>query len=161
MALPASYCNVQDIFEVVPSIGSHSSITSAYIAAEIGRTQAMIDGRLAARYSVPFSPVPHLIEAIAVDLSAKAIIEKRIFSTNRTADDKMLTGFEHAMKLLSAVASGTVSLVDSAGSIVAGRADVAQIWSSTDDYAPTMHSGEWADMVQDPDRLDDIADERA
>lgn len=160
MTLPASYCTVADIFSVVPGIGSDSRVTSDFVALEIGKTQARINVALAPRYSVPFSSAPPIIQAIATDLTAKAILEKTIFATNRQADDKLITGFEWAADLLASISSGTATLVDSAGSAVTERSTTNVIWSSTQDYLPTMHEGEWGDMVQDPDKLDALVDDR-
>lgn len=160
MSLPASYCSVSDVLALAPSIGSLSTVTSVHIGGEIGKVQASIDAKLARRYSVPFASAPPIIVAIATDLSAKSILEKRVYNTNRTADEKLVTGYEWAMDMLDALACGSATLVDSAGAIVSGRTDTAQVWSSTD-YNPTMHEGAWADMVVDPDKLDDIEADRS
>lgn len=161
MTLPASYTTAALIAETVPAIGSVSNLTSSYISSEIGKIQAAIDVKLSRLYSVPFSTVPPLIQAIATDLTAKAILEKRIFTSNRVADEKLTAGFQGAEDLLSAVSSGAISLVDSAGNVIAQRTDQVLIWSNTSAYQPTFHNGAWGDMKVDEDRLEDDSEARA
>lgn len=160
MPLPLSYTTVAQITQTVPAIGSATSILSADIAAEAGKIQAMIDGKLATRYSVPFSPVPPIIEAIATDCSAYALLTKRMWASNRTIDEKMVSGLKSAFDFLDALASGSMALVNSAGTLVSGRTDRAQIDGSHMDFLPTFDEHHVYDQIQDEDKIEAIYDER-
>lgn len=159
--LPVSYTNVDTIIATTPSISSYSNITSAQIALTAGKVQAIIDGKLSLRYTLPFSGgASDLIKTIATDMTAHHLLAARIIANNRMGDEKLLTGLEYAEKILDQLASGEMLLTDSTGTVIAERTDQMQVWTNNIDYSTTMHEGDWADMVQDQDKLDAIADER-
>lgn len=160
MPLPVSYTTVALITQTVPAIGSATSILSADIAAEAGKVQAMIDASLAHRYTVPFDTVPPVIEAIATDCAAYNLITKRMWASNRTVDEKMVAGLKDAFGFLEALSAGSMTVVNSGGTVVAGRTDRAQIDGSHMDFLPTFDEQHTFDQVQDEDKLENIYDER-
>lgn len=158
VTLPASYCDVQSMLDTVPRVGSYTAITSAHMSFEIGKAQALIDGKLARRYSVPFSPVPNLVASICVDISLYHLLTKRVFASDAVFDENMVKGLARAFDDLDDLASGEMTLTMS-GSTVTG-ATTALPWSNTQNYNPTAHEGPWERMPQDPDKIDDLLDDR-
>jgi phage gp36-like protein len=119
MTLPASYCTVEAVVGRYPPIGSSTAVTSAQIADLIGTEQAIIDGRLAQRYAVPFSAVPPLIEAIVGDLVALRLVGSRLIKAGDEDAFKIMTArWQHSCKLLDQIAVGSLYLPTGSGTIL-------------------------------------------
>jgi phage gp36-like protein len=119
MTLPASYCTMEQVVGRYPPIGSSTAVTSAQIADLIGTEQAIIDGRLASRYTVPFSPVPPLIEAICGDLAALRLVSTRLIKTGDEDVHEIMTArWKHSAELLDQLACGSLYLPTGSGTIL-------------------------------------------
>jgi phage gp36-like protein len=71
----------------------------------IARADALIDAHIAARYTVPVTPVPDMLNAIAVD-----IVIYQIYSRRGQAPDEIRTKYDDAVKFLEKVSAGRVIL---------------------------------------------------
>lgn len=159
MSLPASYSTVENVQLVLSAIGSVTSINSASIAALIGRGQARVDARLARRFEVPFAGPPPIIETITTDLAAYEIL-RRLFTAQRMNNSEWPDRFRDADKLLQELADGKAEIVTASGTVLQGRNDVAEIWSSSENYLPTFHEGPIGTQVRDSDKISDLLSER-
>jgi hypothetical protein len=68
-----SYCSITAIYSNLPLIPNTATANGFVRAKEvieshIRRTDGIIDGKCARRYSLPFSPVPPMIRSIAEDI---------------------------------------------------------------------------------------------
>lgn len=158
VTLPASYCDVQSMLDTVPRVGSYTAITSAHMSFEIGKAQALINGKLARRYSVPFSPAPDLVKAICVDISLYYLLTKRVFASDAIYDENMVKGLARAFDDLDEIANGEITLTTSGTTTT--EASAVRPWSNTEEYNPTAHEGPWERMPQDPDKIDTMLSDR-
>lgn len=158
ISLPASYTDIPSLFATVPRVGSYTAITSDHYLLEIGKAQALIDGKLARRYSVPFSPVPDLIESVCTDITLYGLLTKRVFASDAVFDEAMVKGLARAFDILDDIAEGDITLTTS-GTIVS-EASIAGPWSNHSDYLPTAHEGPWERMPQDETKIDEALDAR-
>ena len=67
---------------------------------------------------------------------------------------------KRAMNNLKALAKGTIDLVDQDGAKVPERANYDAVLSNTKDYSETFGEDDPLHWKVDPDKLDDIEDER-
>ena len=155
-----SYTTVSDVFKTLPDIGSASNITSETIAHFIGEAEALINARIAQRYSMPIKAQVPLLKNLATDLAIYRLLSRKILKLPRTADEGWLDRYKESLKVLDQVASGEIMLIDTSGDVVEQRTDIRQLDSTTRKYLPTFHEAGWLDMVQDEDKIDDTLDER-
>ena len=159
MALPVSYATVSNVYQNVPAVGSVSNLTSAAVAFQLGKAEAMINGKIAPLYSLPFTTVPPLIEAIATDMATYGVL-LRIFTTKQLGESPWPDRYKYAAKLLDEIADGKLTLTDSAGALVTQRTDIEETWSNNSGYHPTFSDlGADVDRV-DPDKIDDLEGDR-
>lgn len=144
------YATVPAVLAHYPPIGSLSTISSAYIATQLSHTQAEIDARLAGRYVVPFSPIPPLIEAMALDMTVHAILTRRVFTGERTNTSQWPDAWRRSFDLLDRVATGDIPLVTSSGALITqASTGGGEVWSNTMANTPTMNEGPWVDMMNE------------
>lgn len=153
MTLPATYCTVGDVLTNYPPIGSATTITSAQIAEAIGAVQARVDGKLARRYAVPFSPAPPLIQAITCDLSVYRL-HRRLFTQQSQNKSDWPDRWKETEDQLCGLADGTILLTTGSGTVIEATGETMQPWSSTAGLAPTMTEGRWEDMQVDPRKVE-------
>lgn len=146
MTLPCSYSTVAKIHDVYPMIGSVTNITSAHVAGAIGAEQAFVDAKLGARYAIPFSPVPPLVETIVTDLATYRLLTQRVFTQERMNESAWPDAFARGVGLLDALAAGSMSLVSGSGTVI-GESTAGgiggEVWSSTMTSSMTFGEGDW------------------
>lgn len=151
MTLPCSYSTVGKVFDTYPMMGSVTNITSAHIAGAIGAEQAFVDAKLAARYAIPFSPVPPLLETIVTDLATFRLLTQRVFTQERMNQSTWPDAFKRGIEMLEDLATGSMALVSGSGTVIAETAgatiDTAYPWSNTMASTPTMNEGDWFAMT--------------
>ena len=86
-------------------IAGANDVGSSFIAG----AEAEVDAALAARYTVPFTPAPPLVQSVVTDLAYCKM-------TIRQPESKPLQ--EQTQKLLDALVAGTLLLVDETGVVV-------------------------------------------
>jgi phage gp36-like protein len=151
------YTTVTKVTDLFPKI-SDTGISSASIAFYIDQAEAEINGKIAGRYTLPFSLTPPLIETIATELSVIKILDRFFTSEARSKNDWRDTRKEDLNKLLDGIVEGKVTLVNSAKEIINQRSDIQDIYSDTKDYTPTFNHLHYSLEEIDEDRLDDEED---
>jgi phage gp36-like protein len=116
-------------------------------AAYVPQAEAEVDGRLAPKYSVPFSPAPYLVKDLCIDLAYyKATIRQE--SSKLIRDD--------IERRFDAIIDGTLLLTTSAG-VVAKTGDYA--WASNS-YHSSFGLDDEINWQVDSYAISDIQDER-
>ncbi len=156
-----SYTSVTRIYQIAPILETDlPDLTSAEIVRHAEGAEAEINAAIARRYTLPLSPVPPLIETIADDIAIYRIFTRRVFSAEKINDSPWPDRYKEARDLLKQIADGELTLANSDGTVIAERTDLAEVWSSTQGYNSTFHEGADVDHVVDPDKVDDILDDR-
>ena len=158
----SSYTNVDQVKAYYPAIGSASNITSATIFEYVTAVTDEIDAALAQRYTLPVSGGVPLLQTLAKRMSVFDLLTIRVMA-NGTMDQMKGNPFFGRLKesrdMLNAIRDGKQAIINSSGSIVSQRTDLAGVQSNTSDYQPTFHEGPWTDMIQDENKiLDTLAD---
>ena len=160
---PVSYTSVTRIHSAYPMIGSVSNITSGILAQYAGDVEAEINGRLSARYTLPLTVECPLLTAIATrEAIYRTVVQRTLvqFPPAQQGAHPLQVQHRDDQKLLEMLASGAIKLVDASGARVSWDTADMPLASTTKDYYPTFHEGPWTEMVQDPDKLDNIAADR-
>ena len=157
-----SYTSVNRIYQQLPAIGSMTTLSSAQVLTFVEDAENEINARLAPLYTVPVtgSGVPPILETLATNMAQYRILSRRVMTQEKLKESGWVDRFKEDSELLQKIADGGISLVDSSGTIIAGRTDQREVWSNTKDYLPTFTELGDLDQVQDPDKIDDLADER-
>lgn len=155
-----NYASVADMLERLPKLDA-TTVTSAQLNVFLRDAEAEVDAKLAKRYATPVSGSPPILNNISATLALGRVLTMRVFTGGALDDSDWPDKFvEDARDLLDALADGSATIVTSAGSEVAGRTDVSEMWSSTKGYQPTnTERGPLRDSI-DPDKVDDLDDAR-
>lgn len=78
-------------------------IDADLVAQELAKTDAVIDGYLAAKYRLPLVDVPPVVEDIALSI---AIYKLHVYAT----DQKVKDDYDQALRSLREIAAGTIKL---------------------------------------------------
>lgn len=154
------YTSFEDIKILFPKV-SQTSLTAAQAnGIFISKAENEIDGRLAVKYSIPFSSgaVPGLIKSMAQDLSFYYIGRRFFTQTVKDKNPWIATYKEDVDELIKSILDGDTVIVDNSGSIIDTRTDQSQIWSNTTEYKPTFDHRDQTLQRIDPDRLEDEQD---
>lgn len=154
------YTTVERVLDILPAVGSLTSITSGHLATFIEDAEADINAMIANQYAVPVSGTPPLLRSIATDLACYRVLSRRVFTQERLKDSVWPDRYKEADERLQKIAEGKIALVNSSGTLIATSAARAEVWSDTMDYHPTFHEGPDTSHIVDEDKLDDIAEER-
>jgi hypothetical protein len=147
-----NYGNADGVLDLYPKINSITTITTPVIDTYITRTEAEINMRIAHRYTVPVSGGSSVLKDIAETLVVGRLMRRFFGSDDQVLADKWL---EDANKLLELIATGSASLVNSGGTLIAADLTTTVPWSSTKDYVPIFSILPPRDAWPDPDRMDD------
>lgn len=161
--LPVSYTTVGLVSSAFPAIASASNINSSNIAQYAGMTEAELNGRIAKRFTIPLTVECPMLTAIATRETIYRIAVQRAlvhFPPAQQGQHPMQIQHKEDQKFIEMLVEGEMELLDSSGAVVAAAAAVSEFYSTTKDYVPTFHEGAWGDMVQDPDKLQDILTDR-
>lgn len=136
-----SYCTASTVISEYPIFPQSTGTarfteTSALISAKIPRADAMINSYVGRRYSVPFSPVPPVIEQISVDLTAYLALTAKFTRDNHNTNDWVELIGKDCKEQLELIRDRKIDLVNTAGSIITERTSASRIVSSTQDYQP-------------------------
>lgn len=150
------YTSWQELKLLFPLL-STTSLTSAQVHGTfVAKAEGIINGRLAKKYTVPFSPAPQQVKSMAQDLSFYYIM-RRFFTQHAKKDDnEWLENYKtDVMDELIAINEGAAVIVDNSGSIIDVRTDQQQLWSDVEDYNPTMDNRNEIAQRIDPERIED------
>lgn len=159
----SSYSNVQRVRDYYPAIGSATTITSATIFEFIEGVNDEIDLALSKRYTLPLANYCPILGSIATRMAALDVLTVRglaHWDGDAKANNQFYGRLKEARKLLDKIRDGEAQLLDSSGNVITERTDIVGAWSNTMGTLQTMHEGEFTDMVQDPDKIQDLLDER-
>lgn len=159
MTLPVSWTTVSLMLMTLPAVNSRTSADSATIANFAGRAEATMRAKWADKYTFPLAPSPY-VETLATDYACYLLLTRRIFTTERQNDSPWVDRFKEALDDIDKVASGEISLVDSAGVIIARSDSTERPWSNTMGYLPTTTEDDVRSQVTDPNKIEDIKSER-
>lgn len=155
------YTTVSRMLSVLPMIGSVSNLSSSDIVNLFAiPAESIIDGYLVRNYTLPIAGTIPILQALADDISLYRILSRRVFTQEKLQDSVWPDRFKEAEEMLQKIADGEILLVDSNGNLVTARTDLADVRSTKDSYLPTFHEGAAGSHVQDPNKLDDIGDDR-
>lgn len=155
-----NYTSVDAMFAILPTLKTGvSNLTSGDMARFIEDAENEIDARLAKFYTVPVAGCP-MLETIATDIAIYRVLSRRIFTATSLKESPWPDRYKEAVDLLGEIAEGKATLVDSSGSIIAAITTEAEVWSDKQDYLPTFHEGHDTEHIVDPDKLQDIRDDR-
>lgn len=157
MSLPVSYTNANEMLKTLAEIGSISTINNSLMLHHAGRAEALINAKIAKRYSIPIAGQIPLLETLATDLAIYNVLCSRIVIKE---EHPWFIRYKDSLKILEEIADGKLSLVDATGVIQVGRTDVAECWSSSQNQIPTFWEGPDTLQIQDEDKIEDQATDR-
>lgn len=160
MTLPVSYTTVSLMQNILPEIGSVTTLTSAHIAQFAGQAESIINAKIIQRYSLPITREVPLLQTLSTDISIYYLLSRRLFTANQLQNSPWPDRYKEAMEILEEVATGKLDLVDSSGAILGGRTDQALAFSTTQDNVPTFWEGAWPDQQMDVDKIESEAERR-
>jgi phage gp36-like protein len=162
MVLPVSIAVVTDVMTAQPLLSSADYITSAVVALQMGKTEAMIWGKISRRYAVPILPAPPLIVAIDIDLTIYDLLVKQAILANTLENSPWPDRYKESIDMLDDIATGKIALIDSSGSLITQAATAGGVsYVSGQIYNPTYADGlRPEDTFADPDKIQDARDAR-
>lgn len=158
--LPFSYCSFSDVYEAIPYVSSVSDVSSLTVGQHGGMSQALVNAKLAQVYTVPFNPAPPLIQMITCHITCWYLLAGSTILAASLKDSPWPKTYKDAFDVLDKVANQEISLVTSSGTIIDARTDQVQLISNNSGYTPTFSElgVDWANL--DPDKKQDLEDER-
>lgn len=136
----ARYTTVSLMFATYPPIASLSNVQSSDYANYITQAEAVIDGRLSEKYTAPVTDTSPMLQAIATDFAVYNTIIGRV-QIRDISTHPYTTKYEMAKDLLDGLVSGTITLTDSAGTVIAPKTAAGEVWSNQMNYVPTFADG--------------------
>jgi len=109
-----AYCLLEDIREVISDKeliqltddALTGAIVESRVAQGIASADAEIDSYCAARYTVPFSPVPAVIKKCSVDIAVYNLHARR----TKTIPEARQVRYDNAVRILRDIAEGKASI---------------------------------------------------
>ena len=155
-----SYTTVSLMFVTLPDLGSVTTLTSLQLATFAGQGEALINAKISPMYSLPLTAEVPILQAVATDIAIYNVLTRRLFTSKQLETSPWPDRYKESMGILDKIADGTIPLVDSSGTVLSGRTDQAEVYSTTKNYVPTFWEGPTEDHIQDADKIDDEADRR-
>lgn len=154
------YSTVSHMLATIPVVSSRTNATSADLSVFLTRAEGVMDAKLAKRYALPLTGSYQILNHVATDLSCYYFLSRRVFTQERANDSTWPDRFKESMELLDSIASGEIPLVGADGAVLSPSSALLHVWSSTEDYEPTMTEDIEANQVVDPDKIDDLRADR-
>jgi len=152
------YATTSSIITTTPWLKDNTA-TAAVITERITEAQGIIDGKLARRYSVPFSAtaVPPAIRSICRSMVRGMTVES--YATYERHIDNALLEYQRGLDQLQQYQDREADLINTAGSLISEkRSDI--FWSSTEDYENIVDLDDESNWAMTEDQADDIEDKR-
>lgn len=162
--MPPLYTVVTRINSAYPAITSVSNISSAVVCQFIDNTEAEINGYIAKKYDLPLVGSYPLLTAIADRETIYRIVTQRAliqFPPAQQGQHPLQIQHKDDQALLAKIASGEIPLVTSSGALLEVDSTAMEVFSTTQDYVPTMDEGPTEDQVVDRNKLFDIVSNRS
>lgn len=149
-----AYCTVAQIRSSIGDIPD-TQIPDSDITEAIEEADNLIDSFCAARYSVPFDPVPDMIRRISRDITVYHLFNDNIAAGHTIQDDnKVYARYDRAMSLLKQIRDGKILIPN------ANTASTKRVWSNVEDRRKVFDMDDELNWGVDSDLLDEIEDER-
>lgn len=158
-----AYADTATVLKIVPGITTiNDSAASDALNEHVRRADAIINGKLARRYAVPFTStaVPPLVREIAEDISAAMLFRSLFSRDSQNKNNNLEEQKDEAFKLLDELSQYDIDLVNTAGTLLAEKNVGTLVDSSTENFFPVFDVGSVTSQIIDPDRLKDIADKK-
>ncbi len=141
--------------------GSDTSDTtgSAIVSRHITNAEAMVNAFVAARYSLPFSPVPPLLTSLTEQLAAYETIKSSTWMDPKQKN-AYLDEFRKANDILKGLMEGTIKLTYTDGSLVPVNSTM-RFKSSTDGYTPIFGRDDPRSWERDENEVSDTEASRS
>lgn len=116
-----AYCTITDLEKIMPEQDlieltdddiPAAEIITANVDKAIADAGELIDGYLRARYSLPLTPVPGLINTLACDIAVYRLYARRV---KLTPPEGVTERYKNALKLLDQIQKGSIALGTEAG----------------------------------------------
>lgn len=147
-------------YATLPALLSKTNITSSELSGYINKAEAIVNGKLAMRYTVPITDPCPLLETLATDLSVYFSL-RRTFSQEKKNESEWPRTYKDSLQMITDIGAGKMILTNSAGAIIAQRTDIIDVWSNNMDYEATFTEDDMINQVDDSDKIDDIRDARS
>jgi len=151
------YSNPNDIRAIYPKIDT-TDLTNRQLNQYISDVDNVINMRLSARYTVPFSSTPPAIGYLSKNLALLEILERPSVKAGGDTPGWILDRKEHFDKLITGLESGSYSLVTNSGDVIGAKSDTI-IWSSHENYHPVFTLLDAEEQQIDTDYIDELRDE--
>jgi phage gp36-like protein len=123
--------------------------------------EALVNARVANRYTVPISGSPPLLVTLATDLAVYRTLALRIFTSERMNDSPWPDRYKESSALLDRIAEGDIPIVTASGDLIDENGALAgEVWSSKQAYIPTFSEIPWGSQEVDRDKVRDELDDR-
>jgi phage gp36-like protein len=162
-----AYCSITAIYDMLPKLPDTNTSAgytqcAATIDTHIRRTDGLINGKCARRYSVPFDPVPPFIRTIAEDITCYYTMRSFYSQDAQNRNEWATEHKDNALEFLDEIMSGDIDLVDTSGSAVPVQEDeiIDQVSSNTQDYQPYFDIDSDMEWKFDEDLEDEISANR-
>lgn len=155
-----SYTSISKMLSILPDLGSVTTLTSAQLFEFAGQAESEINAALVKKYSLPLSGEVPILTTLATDIAIYKVLTRRLFTSERLAASPWPDRYKEAVAQLDKIAAGDLMLVDASGTAIGDRTDLAETFSTTQNYVPTMWEGPTPDHVIDPQKIKDEADRR-
>jgi phage gp36-like protein len=152
-----AYTTVANVRAVVRKVTA-AVMTDAEITAFIVKGDAVVNSKIASRYSLPLASTPPLLETISTDIAAYYIM-RTLFTRDGQNRNEWIDDYRASMKLLDEIRNGDTVLVDTTGAEVGTKS--GGLYSTTSDYTPAFDMDDPENQQVDHDLIESIADERA
>jgi len=149
------YGTVLGVYELYPSIGSVSVVTSDLVIRYLDRAESNINIRISHLYSIPVTCSPPSLKDMSETLALAMLLRRFYTQEKESASEWVVSWFDYVNDTLEKVATGSASLVCS-GTI--GRIEADQFtlapWSSTQDFKPVFDVRNQIFQRIDPDYIE-------
>lgn len=153
----AKYSTVSNMLIMMPNVMSRTSADSAQLAHFVDMAEGTVDAYLARRYTLPLSETPKIIETLTTQVAIYEFLSKRVFAGEVAAESFWVQSYKEAQRMLRDISNGQMELTNSAGTVLT---DASVVWSSQEDYLATHTEDDPLFQQRDPDKIDDIRDDR-
>lgn len=148
-----AYSSPDDVRKVYPKVFTVGLTPEELDLGPRALADALIDGKLAQRYAVPFASgasTPPLIKMLSLMLTVA-------FAYDRAANtpDWVTRLAQRADDMLKDLASGALGVIDTGGNLIPARPDTNMPASSVSGYVPTFGVVPSMSETADPNRSDD------
>ena len=140
--------DVIDRYPVLNTVGGADEVSSAYIV----HAEAMTEGLLASKYTVPFSSNNMTVKNLAIDytywMAARFKLEDAV---------AVYSSYHGTIKMLK---KDQMEMILTDGTLLSGARKNAGIYSSTQSYHPAFGIDDPIDWDVDPDQIEATRDKR-